>query len=187
LVADFSGGTITSDAGVLLLREADRRTGLLDAVNDAIPDPRNPALITHPQRTMLAQRVFGLACGYEDLNDHQRLRDDPVWQAATDHPGPDDDPALASPPTLCRLENRVSRLPASPPTANPIAVWASPLVHATARDNGRVAPGDTPGPTRSPDTDDSTATDAIDRLTARTPHCNTATADATARIPSRIP
>ncbi|HEY2786463.1 MAG TPA: transposase [Fimbriiglobus sp.] len=109
LVADFSGGTITSDAGVLLLREADRRIGLLDAVNAAIPDPRNPALISHPQRSMLAQRVFGLALGYEDLNDHQRLRDDPVWQAATDHPWRDDDPALASLPTLCRLENRVTR------------------------------------------------------------------------------
>jgi hypothetical protein len=109
LVADFSGGTITSDAGLLLLREADRRIGLLDASNDAIPDPRNPALLTHPQRTMLAQRVFGLACGYEDLNDHQRLRDDPVWQAATDHPGPDDTAELASPPTLCRLENRITR------------------------------------------------------------------------------
>jgi hypothetical protein len=109
VVADFSGGTITSDAGLLLLREADRRIGLLDALNAAIPDPRNPALILHPQRTMLAQRVFGLALGYEDLNDHQRLREDPVWQAATDHPGPDDAADLASPPTLCRLENRVSR------------------------------------------------------------------------------
>jgi hypothetical protein len=108
LVADFSGGTITSDAGVLLLREADRRIGLLDALNGVIPDPRNPDLITHPQRTLLAQRVFGLALGYEDLNDHQRLREDPVWQAATDHPGPDDAAELASPPTLCRLENRVT-------------------------------------------------------------------------------
>src|SRR5262245_9174435 len=109
LVADFSGGVLTSDAGALLLREADRQLGLIDALDHAIPDPRHPDLITHPQRALLAQRVFAIACGYEDLNDHQRLRDDPLWQAATDHPGPDGAPQLASPPTLCRLENRVTR------------------------------------------------------------------------------
>jgi hypothetical protein len=109
LVADFSGGDITSDAGVLLLREADRRLGLIDAIDRAIPDPRNPDFILHPQRALLAQRIFGIACGYEDLNDHQQLRRDPLWQAATDHPSPDDLPELASPPTLCRLENRISR------------------------------------------------------------------------------
>lgn len=109
LVAEFSGGSISSDAGLLLLREADRQIGLLDALNAAIPDPRHPLFITHPQRTLLAQRVFGIACGYEDLNDHQHLRDDPLWQACTDHPGPDDEPTLASPPTLCRLENRIDR------------------------------------------------------------------------------
>jgi hypothetical protein len=109
LQADFSGGVLTSDAGVLLLREADRRLGLLDALDHALPDPRDPDLIAHPQRCLLAQRIFGIACGYEDLNDHQRLRDDPLWQTAVDHPGPDDAPQLASPPTLCRLENRVRR------------------------------------------------------------------------------
>lgn len=109
LVADFTGGTITSDAGALLLRQADRRIGLIDALDRAIPDPRNPDLVLHPQRAMLAQRIFGIACGYEDLNDHQQLRDDPLWQAATDHPGSDDVPQLASPPTLCRLENRIRR------------------------------------------------------------------------------
>jgi len=108
LVAEFSGGSITSDAGLLLLREADRQIGLLDALDAAIVDPRHPLFIVHPQRTLLAQRVFGIACGYEDLNDHQHLRDDPLWQAATDHPGPDDCPTLASPPTLCRLENRIT-------------------------------------------------------------------------------
>ena len=109
LQADFSGGVLTSDAGVLLLREADRCLGLLDALDRAVPDPRDPDLIAHPQRCLLAQRIFGSACGYEDLNDHQRLRDDPLWQTAVDHPGPDDAPQLASAPTLCRLENRVRR------------------------------------------------------------------------------
>jgi Transposase DDE domain group 1 len=107
--ADFSGGVLTSDAGALLLRAADRQLGLIDALDRALPDPRDPDLIAHPQRCLLAQRIFGIACGYEDLNDHQRLRDDPLWQTAVEHPGPDDTPALASPPTLCRLENRVRR------------------------------------------------------------------------------
>jgi hypothetical protein len=106
--ADFSAGTLTTDAGALLLREADRRLGLLDALDAAIPDPRNPELITHSQRSLLAQRVFGLACGYEDLNDHQGLRHDPLWQALAERP-PDPDAPLASAPTLCRLENRAGR------------------------------------------------------------------------------
>ena len=109
IVAEFRAGDITSDAGLLLLREADRQLGLLDRVDAAIPDPRSPLLILHPQRTLLAQRILGIACGYEDLNDHQHLRNDPLWQAATDHPEPNDDPTLASPPTLCRLENRIDR------------------------------------------------------------------------------
>lgn len=108
VVGDFSAGSITTDAGALLLREADRRLGLLDALNKAIPDPRNPALITHPQRALLAQRIFAIACGYEDLNDHDTLRDDPLWQLLAEYqPGPGQ--PLASSPTLCRLENRATR------------------------------------------------------------------------------
>ena len=106
--ADFSGGKLTSDAGALLLREVDRRIGLLDAINGCIPDPRKQWMIIHDQRTLLAQRIFGIALGYEDLNDQQTLRDDPLFQAITER-GIDDDLSLASPPTLCRLENRVAR------------------------------------------------------------------------------
>ncbi len=73
---DFLGGRLTSDAGILLLREVDRKIGLLDAINEAIPDPRDPAAITHDQRTMLAQRIFSITLGYEDLNDQQTLRTD---------------------------------------------------------------------------------------------------------------
>ena len=107
--ADFTGGTITSDAGALLLREADRQLGLVAALDAAIPDPRHPALVTHPQRALIAQRLFAIAGGYEDLNDHQQLRDDPLWQLAAEHPEVDGDATLASPPTLCRLENRITR------------------------------------------------------------------------------
>jgi hypothetical protein len=106
--ADFSGGSLTSDAGALLLREADKRIGLLDALDAVIPDPRNPELICHSQRSLLAQRIFGIALGYEDLNDHSSLRDDPLWQALAER-APDPEKPLASAPTLCRLENRVPR------------------------------------------------------------------------------
>ena len=109
LVAEFSAGHLTSDAGLVLLREADRQIGLVAALDAAIDDPRSPERIEHPQTTLLAQRLFGLAAGYEDLNDHQLLRLDPLWQAATDHPEVDGSAELASPPTLCRLENRITR------------------------------------------------------------------------------
>jgi hypothetical protein len=108
VVADFAGGVITSDAGGLLLREVDRRLGLIDRLDAVIPDPRNPELITHQQVTMLRQRIFAIALGYEDGNDHQSLRDDPLMQLVTER-GIDPTQPLASPPTLCRLENRVSR------------------------------------------------------------------------------
>ena len=106
---NFDAGVLTNDAGILLLREADRQIGLIDAVNAAIPDPRSPALTVHGQRTLVAQRVLGIAGGYEDLNDHDRLRHDPLWQAATDHPEVFGSAALASSPTLCRFENRIDR------------------------------------------------------------------------------
>ena len=108
LEADFSGGALTTDAGALLLREVDRRLGLLDALDHALPDPRDPERLEHTQRSLLAQRVFGLALGYEDLNDHQQLRHDPLWQLLAERT-PDPTQPLASAPTLCRLENRVSR------------------------------------------------------------------------------
>src|SRR4051794_6415390 len=108
VLADFQGGRLTTDAGALLLRETADRLGLFEAIDAAIPDPRDPALITHDQRTMLAQRVTAIALGYEDLNDHQALRSDPALQLAASRP-PEPDLPLASPPTLCRLENRVDR------------------------------------------------------------------------------
>ncbi len=108
VVVDFQGGRLTTDAGTLLLREVADRLGLFDALNAAIPDPRHPVFIVHDQRAMLAQRITAIALGYEDLNDHQTLRADPALQIAAGKP-PDADLTLASPPTLCRLENRVDR------------------------------------------------------------------------------
>jgi hypothetical protein len=107
-VADFEGGSITSDAGTLLLREAAGRLHLFDRMARAIPDPREPSMIEHEQRTMLAQRVLGIACGWEDLVDHQSLRNDPLFQISTER-GVDAKRPLAGASTLCRLENRIDR------------------------------------------------------------------------------
>ena len=111
IVAEFTGGDLTSDGGLVLLREVDRRIGLVDALNAAVRDPRDPDRIEHDQRTLLAQRLFAVAAGYEDLNDHAGLRTDPLWQTLADRrlkPGQQEDDPLGSAPTLCRLENRVT-------------------------------------------------------------------------------
>lgn len=102
--ADFAGGRLTSDGGALLLREADRKLGLTAALDRAISDPRDQRYVTHSQHTLLAQRIFGIALGYEDLNDHDEMRKDPALQVAV---GVEEE--LASAPTLCRLEGRVER------------------------------------------------------------------------------
>jgi hypothetical protein len=108
LIADFLGGRLTTDAGALLLREIAQKTGLFDALDAVIPDPRNPVFTIHDQRALLAQRITAIALGYEDLNDHQELRNDPVLQIVAGKV-PDPELPLASSPTLCRLENRVER------------------------------------------------------------------------------
>jgi hypothetical protein len=112
IVADFQGGDLTSDGGLPLLREVDHKIGLVDAVNAAIFDPRNPSLLRHDQRTILAQRILAITAGYEDLNDHQTLRNDTLLQTLADRrlkAGQKEGDPLASPPTLCRLENRITR------------------------------------------------------------------------------
>lgn len=106
ILADFNGGKITSDTGALLLRQVDKRIGLIDAIGNCITDPRHPSFTKHDQRAMLAQRIYAIAMGYEDLNDHQSLRNDPVMQTITEQNREQEKP-LASAPTLCRLENRI--------------------------------------------------------------------------------
>src|SRR5512143_3164808 len=102
--AEFTGGDITSDGGVLLLRQVDKRLGLLAAVDRVLPDPRDPRLIAHSQLSLLRQRVYGLCLGYEDLNNHTTLRTDVALQTALERTA-----TLASAATLCRLENRADR------------------------------------------------------------------------------
>jgi hypothetical protein len=102
--ANFEGGDISSDGGLLLLRRADERIGLSRAAAAVLSDPRNPARITHGLRELLAQRIYGLCCGYEDLNGHDTLRSDLLMQTAVGRVD-----ALASSPTLSRLETRATR------------------------------------------------------------------------------
>jgi len=104
LCASFTGGEVTSDGGIALLRQTDRRIGLTKALAKVLPDPRDPERIEHPLLSLIRQRIYGLAQGYEDLNDHDTLRHDLAWQTAVERDQP-----LASSPTLCRLENRADR------------------------------------------------------------------------------
>ena len=82
VVARFDGGRITSDAGILLLREVAERMGLLRRFTQCFADHRDPELIEHTVEEFVAQRVLALACGYEDLNDHDVLRDDALRAVA---------------------------------------------------------------------------------------------------------
>jgi hypothetical protein len=112
-VAHFDGGDITSDAGGLMLREVEQRTGILQKFAACFVDYRNAEAIEHPVEDLVAQRVYGLCLGYEDLNDHDQLRTDPVLAAMvgkTDLKGEhrreakDRGKALAGKSTLNRLE-----------------------------------------------------------------------------------
>ena len=80
----FDGGAITSDGGALLLRETDRRIGLFDRVAACFTDGRDSRLTEHSLHTLVAQRITGLALGYEDLNDHDSLRHDPLLALLSD-------------------------------------------------------------------------------------------------------
>ena len=83
VVAGFDGGGMTSDGGGLLLRETDRRMKLLPRLAACFRDRRNPRLVKHEVGEMVAQRVLALALGYEDLNDHEQLREDPLLKVLT--------------------------------------------------------------------------------------------------------
>ena len=111
--ARFDGGKITSDAGVLLLREVERGTGLIAGLAECFRDHRDARLIEHTVEELLGQRIYGLCLGYEDLNDHDQLRTDPMLAVAVNKADPlgerrrqagDRGKALAGKCTLNRLE-----------------------------------------------------------------------------------
>lgn len=113
IVADFNGGTITSDGGALLLREVEQRTGILQRFAQCFTDHRDAKRIEHSVLTLISQRVMGLALGYEDLNDHDHLASDKMLAVAVGKTDPtgmdrksskDQGKPLAGKSTLNRLE-----------------------------------------------------------------------------------
>ena len=156
--ARFDGGALSSDGGVLALREIEHQQGYADMLSRCLHDKRDPSRTLHSYKTMIRARMFAICCGYEDCDDLDELRHDPAMKMACERL-PDSGLALASRPTLSRLENapswrelardRAAGCRAQHPCPSP-----APSAHgpAPATMNG-VAPGeqDGTGKTGSPD------------------------------------
>ena len=108
LVAAFDEPHVSSDGGAVLLQAAERRYGLIDGFARCLIDTRQPGKVEHPLRDLLAQRIVGIACGYADANDADRLADDPIHKLLLGR-DPFTGAALASQPTLSRFENGQGR------------------------------------------------------------------------------
>src|SRR6266567_7471504 len=102
IVARFDGGTISSDGGAFLLRQTDKRLNLLPRLAECFLDGRKQEQVEHSLVEMLSQRIYGLALGYEDLNDHEQLRKDPVFGILAGREELDE--PLAGKSTLNRME-----------------------------------------------------------------------------------
>ena len=105
---NFSGDRISSDGGLLLLRELDSHLNLLSSASNCIHDERDPRYIDHSVKELLTQRVFQIAAGYEDCNDCNDLREDMIFKICAGRL-PQSDNDLASQPTMSRLENTVTK------------------------------------------------------------------------------
>ena len=103
----FTGEKISTDGGLLLLRESENQIGLLVAISDCITDNRHQEYVNHSVKSLLTQRVFQIAAGYEDANDCDTLRDDKILKLCTDRL-PDSAHDLSSQPTMSRFENSMS-------------------------------------------------------------------------------
>ncbi len=106
LIATFDQPHASSDGGAVLLKAADARYGLIDGFARCLVDDRQAGKVRHTLTDLLAQRIFGLACGYPDANDADRLADDPIHKLLLGRDPIDGDP-LASQPTISRFENQV--------------------------------------------------------------------------------
>ncbi len=103
VVACFDGGRLSSDGGLLLLREVEQRLGIAQRLAACLKDPRDPDRITHTLAAIIRFRLLSIAAGYEDGNDAAHLRTDPLFKMALDQPPSGRD--LCSQPTISRLEN----------------------------------------------------------------------------------
>ena len=108
VTADFDGGPISSDGGLVLLREAERRLGPAEALAGCIREWRDPDWVVHTLPAMLRFRMFAISCGYEDADDCDALRGDPLFKLAVGR-APESGRDLCSQPTMSRLENAPSR------------------------------------------------------------------------------
>jgi hypothetical protein len=107
VTAAFDGGSVTSDAGVLVLSQLDRRERLTGTMAEALEDRRQPGKVRHTTEDLLAQRVYQIACGWEDATDANALRYDPGMQTALRRVPGREEAVRASQPTLSRLEERI--------------------------------------------------------------------------------
>jgi len=105
---EFDGGALSSDFGPLILRGVDRQIRLTERLARVVDDQRHPSYITHELQALFAQRTYQIACAYEDGNDANTLRSDPVFKLGLEHRPLDEDGDLASAPTFSRLENAAS-------------------------------------------------------------------------------
>ncbi|MDE0129667.1 MAG: transposase [Gammaproteobacteria bacterium] len=151
VIGRFDGGRISSDGGGVLLRETDRRIGLLERLARCFVDYRNPNSVEHGVAMLVAQRVYGLALGYEDLNDHDALRCEPLLALLVGRTDPlsasrrrarDRGCALAGSSTLNRLElgvadraasDRYKRIAADPQAMDRLLVDVFMESHAKAQ------------------------------------------------------
>jgi len=108
IVVDFDGGRLSSDGGLILLGDPDEQIGLTRALAAVLRDPRDPRRIDFTTHDLLKQRVLQIAAGYEDANDANTLRHDPIFKVLLGRL-PESGPPLASQPTISRFENRASR------------------------------------------------------------------------------
>ena len=127
ITAAFDGGRLTSDGGVLLLAQAERAMGICQRLAACIADPRDPARVIHRLDDILRARVFAIACGYEDADDLDALRDDPGFRLALGKL-PESGAGLASQPTMSRWENA--------PTTRELASMMAAMIDISRRFEG---------------------------------------------------
>jgi Transposase DDE domain group 1 len=108
VIVNFQGEPVTSDAGLTLIAELDRKKEITARLAECFKDYRDPNKILHPVHSLIAQRIFGLIMGYEDINDHETLRHDPIFALAVEKVvNSGQEPiSLAGKSTLNRLEHR---------------------------------------------------------------------------------
>lgn len=131
VTAAFDGGLISSDGGLVLLREEERHLGLAELLAGCLRDRRDPALITHSLAEMLRFRMLAVACGYEDADDCDSLRCDPLFKLAVGR-APESGHELCSQPTMSRLENMPSRIETARMTAALVDIFCRSFPQAPA-------------------------------------------------------